>query len=102
MESHIQKLEQENQKNKALIQSLELAVQQQEEDKQRIKDDEKQQSQISQDNHDKMKDMLEESKRTKAAMAELRQDMEQDNLIFDKIVQRLVEFLKHVCGPTIE
>jgi len=45
---------------------------------------------------------MEESKQAKAAVVELRREMEADNLIFDKIVQRLVEFLKYVCGPMVE
>ena len=102
MESHIQKLEQENQRNKAQIKELELAIQQQQEDKQKMKDDEKQQSQISQDNHDKLAELFDENKRMKAAMADLKKGMEQDNLIFERILQRLLEFLKYVCGPTIE
>ena len=61
METQITKLEQENQRSKVQIKSLELAIQHLEEDKQRSKEDEKQQSQISQDNDGKMKEMLEEN-----------------------------------------
>lgn len=81
---------------------MELTVQQLEEDKQKIREGERQQSQISQDNHEKTKELIEENKRMTAAMAGLRMDMEQDDLIFDKIMQRLVEFLAHVFGPTAE
>jgi hypothetical protein len=35
-------------------------------------------------------------------IADLKKDKEQDDLLFERIVQRLVDFLKHVCGPSIE
>lgn len=81
---------------------MELNVQQLEEDKQRIRDGERQQSQISQESQEKMKEMVEENKKLKLAIADLRKDMEEDNLIFDRIMLRLVEFLSHVCGPSAE
>lgn len=81
---------------------MEQSVQQLEEDKQRMRDGERQQSQISQDHQEKVKETVEENKRLKAAVTELRKDMDQDDLIFDRITHRLVEFLRHACGPAAE
>lgn len=95
LESRLQKLTQENQRQQSQIATLELKIGQLEDDKQKLlRDSEKQQSQTTHDSQ--------ESQIQQAMIADLKKDKEQDDLLFERIVQRLVDFLKHVCGPSIE